>query len=206
MSEVLRNAQVGEVRTWEAPHVGRHQRNIDSKVEAAASAEEAYAKAFKLGQADGLAAGKEATAKVQTQLLEVLQSLQQPLQAADDKVVEKIAALAIAIAKRLVRRELRTDRAEVIGVVREALAVLPVGLPDIRLHLHPEDAKLVRQMLVPAQGDAAWHIVEDPVISRGGCRISSATSQVDATLESRLENVINSMLGDERTEDSTNAG
>ncbi|MBT8143492.1 MAG: flagellar assembly protein FliH, partial [Gammaproteobacteria bacterium] len=47
-------------------------------------------------------------------------------------------------------------------------------------------------------------IVEDPVITRGGCRISSASSQVDATVETRLARVINSILGDDRDSDATN--
>jgi len=40
--------------------------------------------------------------------------------------------------------------------------------------------------------------VEDPVITRGGCRISSENSSIDAQVETRLGAAIAAVLGDER--------
>lgn len=202
MSNVLPRERTGNCQPWEAPQVGnRRKTDLTPPANVDEQRRKAYDESFAKGHAEGLAAAKESLAKLKDRLDSILDALQQPLAAADDDVIEKLSSLAIALAQRLVRREMRTDRAEVVGVVREALAVLPVGLRDIRLHLHPEDARLVSEILVPAEGDAAWQIVEDPVIARGGCRISSPTSQVDATVQTRLGLVINSMLGGERGDD-----
>ena len=205
MSNVVRRERTGDCKPWEPPEVGDRRNTNVSTTEMDHERETAYEEGFAQGQADGLKAARRSLNDLATRMESILNALQQPLAAADEQVIEKISSLAISLTKRLVRRELRTDPAEVVGVVREALAVLPVGLRDIRLHLHPEDAKLVSEMLVPAKGEAAWHIVEDPVITRGGCRISSPTSQVDATLQTRLARVINTMLGGERGEDLGNA-
>jgi flagellar assembly protein FliH len=44
-------------------------------------------------------------------------------------------------------------------------------------------------------------LVEDPVMSRGGCRVSTDTAQIDARLETRLMSVLNSLIGDARLTD-----
>jgi flagellar assembly protein FliH len=97
-----------------------------------------------------------------------------------------------------VRRELKAQPEEIIAVVRETVALLPVGARAVRVHLHPEDAELVRSRLAAASGERAWNLVEDPMLARGGCRVSSDNSSIDATLEQRLGAVIAAMLGDER--------
>ena len=93
----------------------------------------------------------------------------------------------------------RTDPQQVIAVIRETLALLPVAAREVRLHLHPEDAALVRERLAEPNAERAWSVVEDPVIGRGGCRLTSENSSIDAQVESRLGAAIAAALGEERT-------
>ena len=72
----------------------------------------------------------------------------------------------------------------------------------ISVWLHPEDAELVREAVFLGEHDQQWQIVEDPVIQRGGCRIHTDTSQIDATLDSRLNSLIAPLLAGERMRDS----
>jgi flagellar assembly protein FliH len=69
---------------------------------------------------------------------------------------------------------------------------------DVRVHLHPEDAAVVRQNLAPTESERAWQLVEDPVMARGGCQITTATSRVDARLETRLGAIVSELMGTER--------
>ena len=78
------------------------------------------------------------------------------------------------------------------------MQLLPVASRDIKVHLHPDDAALLRDSLSKTDGDSAWAIVEDPLITRGGCRISTDSSQIDAQNEARLHALIASIAGDER--------
>ncbi|MDH5592757.1 MAG: flagellar assembly protein FliH, partial [Gammaproteobacteria bacterium] len=48
---------------------------------------------------------------------------------------------------------------------------------------------------------ASWQWVEDPLLTRGGCRLETADTLIDATVEARLESVVNKMLGGERSDD-----
>ncbi len=50
-------------------------------------------------------------------------------------------------------------------------------------------------------GEQAMQIVEDPVQNRGGCRVFTDTSQIDSTVESRLNAVIAKVLGGQRSSD-----
>jgi flagellar assembly protein FliH len=68
----------------------------------------------------------------------------------------------------------------------------------VRVHLHPEDAAAIAERLASAGQERAWSVVEDPTLSRGGCLVRSENSQIDARLESRVNAIVSSMLGEER--------
>jgi flagellar assembly protein FliH len=98
-----------------------------------------------------------------------------------------------------VRRELKTDPAQVIAVIRECVVRLPAAARDVRVKLHPQDAAIVRELLTTNPGtERAWNIVEDPALTRGGCVVVSDSSTIDARLDSRLNAVVAAAFGDER--------
>ena len=51
------------------------------------------------------------------------------------------------------------------------------------------------------RAEVGWQLIEDPVINRGGCRVVTDTSQVDASLESRLASLIAPLLAGARAID-----
>ena len=159
---------------------------------------EAYDEAWQKGHAEGSAAGRKAAEERAERLDVLLNALARPFDELDEMVEKQLVELSMAVVRQLFRREIRIDPSHVIGVVREAIQLLPVASRNVQLHLHPDDAALVRESLSPADGDLAWAIVEDPLISKGGCRGTTENSQIDATAEARLQAVISSIAGDER--------
>ncbi|HWK49661.1 MAG TPA: flagellar assembly protein FliH [Steroidobacter sp.] len=167
--------------------------------------EEAYAKGHAEGRAQGLAAAEhemlpqieQLQARVQ-RLDTIINSLARPLEELDPEVEDQLLQLALTIGRHLVRRELRIDPSQVIAIIRETVALLPASARDVRVHLHPEDAAVVREKLAAPVGERAWTIAEDPVMGRGGCRVTTETAQIDARLETRIGSVISALLGDER--------
>jgi flagellar assembly protein FliH len=128
----------------------------------------------------------------------IVNALARPLQELDPEVEDQLLQLALTIGRHLVRRELRIDPTQVIAIIRETVALLPASARDVRVHLHPEDAAVVREKLATPTGERAWTIAEDPVMSRGGCRVSTETAHIDARLETRIGSVVSALLGDER--------
>jgi len=159
---------------------------------------EAYKEAFDQGLAEGREAGRgEVRAQVE-KLAGMFYDLAKPFEALDAEVERELLTLAMALARQIVRRELKTDPTQIIGIIRDAIAALPVAAREVRVHLHPEDAAVVRQNLSPTESERAWAIVEDPVMARGGCQITTATSRIDARLETRLAAILSDLMGTER--------
>jgi len=153
---------------------------------------------FEYGHREGLEAGRQDMLVRIEQFDRLLQGLSEPFEELDQQVEQELVTLVIAMVRQLVRREIKTDPAQVVGVVREALNILPVNTRRIRVVLHPEDAELVRDAYTLGESDQKWQIIEDPVIQRGGCRVYTENSQIDATLESRINALIAPLLGSER--------
>ena len=128
----------------------------------------------------------------------MLQLLGEPLRALDDEVEKQLLELALAVGKQLARRELAADPAQILGVLRECLEQLPLAAREVRVHLHPEDAAVVRERLAAPAEERAWSLIEDPTLARGGCVVRSDVSQIDARFESRVNAVLSSALGEQR--------
>jgi flagellar assembly protein FliH len=167
---------------------------------------EAHAEAFAQGLAEGREAGRgEVRAQVE-RLAGMFYDLAKPFEVLNAEVERELLTLAMALARQIVRRELKTDPTQIIGIIREAIAALPVAARDVRVHLHPEDAAVVRENLSPTENESAWTLVEDPVMARGGCQVTTATSRIDARLETRLTSILSELLGTERLGDNNRGG
>lgn len=158
---------------------------------------QAYDEGFTQGRSDGLKQMQQQALRFE----QLIAALQTPFADLDQQVEQELVKLAVVVARQLVRREIKTDPGAVVAVVREAMGQLPVSSQQINLHLHPEDAALVRTALSLNDEDRRWRIVEDPVLARGDCRILTETSRIDATVEARLTAIIATMLGGERRDD-----
>ena len=164
---------------------------------------EGYELGFNEGHRDGLIAGQaDVNAKIR-KFTALIQSLNKPLEILDDEVIEQLVQLSITVSRQIIRRELKIDPGQVMAVIRESMSVLPATARDIKIYLHPEDARLVREILsVDDDTDRPWKIVDDPVLTHGSCRIQSENSFIDASVEQRLNQVISDLLGDERVKES----
>ena len=153
------------------------------------------------GRREGIEEGRVIVRERVERLDQLLLALNGPFEQLDQQVENEIVTLVIGMVRQLIRREVKLDPGQIVGVVREALGILPVSARHIRVMLHPEDAELVREAYTLGEHEQQWQIVEDPVIQRGGCRIHTDTSQIDATLDSRLNSLIAPLLAGERQQD-----
>jgi flagellar assembly protein FliH len=167
---------------------------------------QAHKEAFDQGLAEGREAGRADVRAQVARLAGMIDALAQPFEQLDADVERELLSLAMALARQIVRRELKTDPTQIIGIIREAIAALPVAAREVRVYLHPEDAAVVREHLATTESERAWIMVEDPIMARGGCRVTTATSRIDARLESRLAAILSELLGTERQADGARSG
>jgi len=208
LSSAFSKAAAADAQVWAAPDVGDVSRVPDlPTVSGLADLQaEAYKEAFEQGLAEGREAGRTQVRAQVEQLAGMFYDLAKPFEELDAEVERELLTLAMALARQIVRRELKADPTQIIGIIREAIAALPVAARDVRVHLHPEDAAVVRQNLAPTERERAWGIVEDPVMARGGCQITTATSRIDARLETRLGAILSELMGTERQSSSSRGG
>jgi flagellar assembly protein FliH len=200
LSDSNTKAAPGGPQLWTAPDMGSPGAvpKMATVAGLADLQEEAHKEAFEQGLAEGRDAGRaEVRAQVE-RLSGMFYDLAKPFETLDAEVERELLTLAMALARQIVRRELKTDPTQIIGIIREAIAALPVAAREVRVHLHPEDAAVVREHLAPTESERAWTMVEDPVMARGGCQVSTNTSRIDMRLETRLGAILSELLGTER--------
>ncbi|MDQ7015126.1 MAG: FliH/SctL family protein, partial [Gammaproteobacteria bacterium] len=146
-----------------------HDRRVLPSVEQIASIErQAHEEGYKKGHAEGLAQAKASAQEKIVAFERLLHKMNAPFDELAEQAEEELLLLVLTLAKQLVRREIKTAPGEVIAVLRESIALLPSSSAEIRIHLHPDDALLVRELLsVSEEGNQNWHLYEDPMLTRG---------------------------------------
>lgn len=144
------------------------------------------------GRREGFSKGEAELKAKLARLEKLLTVLDRPLKELDPIVEEQIVALAVLIARQVIGCELQQDRGIITSVVRAALENLPTARRNLRLFLHPDDISLVQE----ADTESNFNLTPDPKITRGGCRIETDNSRIDATVEQRLNQVITQLFGE----------
>jgi flagellar assembly protein FliH len=149
------------------------------------------AKARRDGHREGYAAGREDARREAARLGQAAAELERALTEFDQQVADELLALAVEIARQVVRGEIGARCETILTVVREALAQLPHQHATI--YLHPDDASLVRSHAGDVLAHAGHRILDEPRLKPGDCVLESGASQVDASLATRWRRVIESM-------------
>lgn len=215
MSRVIECENTDACKTWQAPKLDstgvsennydfklNDPRNITHREQQDKIRQQSFEKSYVKGYMEGLSQGKKELGEQYENLQSIMAALVVPIPSVDDQVVSELVNLSMAVVKQMIRRELKTSPDEIVAVVREALNLLPVAASQVMLELHPEDAKLIRHALNHSDSDSGWKIIEDPLLTRGGCRVLTKTSRIDATVEKQIDSVIAKAMGCEREEDS----
>lgn len=185
---------------WQAPEVsGPTVRNrAGSLDDVRAERQKAMREGFEEGRRAGLEAARKDVATRAQALEKALDALSRPFEELEQRFLEEVVELVRAVARQLLRREMRLDPTHIVGVVREGLAALPMASADIVVRMHPEDAAVMRECLATDGSERSWRIETDPIMERGGCIVVTPQSQVDGRLETRLGRTIATMFEDER--------
>lgn len=166
---------------------------LDSGEPHEAAAARAAAIAGEEGFRAGFASGEAAVRSATVRLAKIAASAEHCLAGHEQQIAEGLLDLALDIARQIVRADLKVKRDDVLKVVREAMDCLPQSTVRAQLYLHPNDADLVRSHIGDELASGSWQIVEDHRIEPGGCRISAASCDVDATLATRWKRVVGTL-------------
>jgi flagellar assembly protein FliH len=152
-----------------------------------------YAAGLEQGRADGFAqgldAGRAAGAQDISHLRQIAESFGAEVAHANDLIANDMLDLALDLSKAMLKTALAVRPELVLPVVSEAIRYLPTLQQPALLFLNPEDAALVRARMEEELTKAGWRVAEDPHLERGGCRVETASNQIDASAATRWQRI-----------------
>jgi flagellar assembly protein FliH len=173
---------------WEAPNLeASGLRAGQVALPTAAQIEEIQRQAREEGFQAGHAEGVQKAMQENRRLADLIGALEMQV---DEQVAHELLDLSLDIARQILHQALKVNPEQLLGVVREAIATLPHYNQGAHLVLHPDDAALVRERMGEQLSHSGWKIFEDARVERGGARIETANSQIDASLETRWKRVV----------------
>jgi flagellar assembly protein FliH len=149
--------------------------------------EEGLATGHASGHEDGLELGRLEAAAELAHLQELATTFGHAVTEADEAIAADVLELALHLAKNMVRTAFVVRPELILPVVREAVDYLPTLQQPALLILNPEDALIVKGGIGHELEKTGWRIVEDAGVARGGCRIDTASNQIDAQIASRWQ-------------------
>ncbi|ARO88047.1 flagellar assembly protein FliH [Nitrosospira lacus] len=149
--------------------------------------QDGYAAGYKTGHEAGYEAGRQQATMEAERLQHLLSGFQRALSDADQAIGNDLLALALDLAKQMVREALKVKPELVLAVVRETMHHESAFNQPPQLHLHPEDAALVHEHLKHELNDCTVRV--DTHLERGDCRVRTGHGQVDATLATRWRRI-----------------
>ncbi len=173
---------------WEAPNFAAGGlRPGDIALPTASQLEEIQRQAREEGFQSGYTEGVQKATQENLRLAALFDALEQKM---DEQVAQELLDLSLDVARQMLHQALKVQPELLLGVVREAIGTLPHFNQGAHLVLHPDDAALVRERMGEQLAHSGWKIFEDTRVERGGARIETANSQIDASLETRWKRVL----------------
>jgi flagellar assembly protein FliH len=176
------------------------QQAVRAVQEAKQEAEAIRREAQEQGKQAALAAGeKAAQAKLDQQLKTLLPALRQAIQSLHEarhawlrSWEGNVIRLAVAIAARVIRREIADAPEITLDLVRESLE-LAAGSGTVKILLAPADhaalAPQVEQLAQEIARLAPAEIVADASVAAGGCRVLTEFGEIDQRIASQLSRI-----------------
>jgi flagellar assembly protein FliH len=146
---------------------------------------EGFAQGRAAGHAEGLANGRTEAAGELQRLRGIADAYGQAVARADDTIANDVLDLALHLARGMVRTAFEVRPDMIIPIVREAIGYLPVLQQPAMLMLNPQDVPLVRAGMGDELEKAGWRVIEDAQVARGGCKVDTASNQIDAQAATR---------------------
>ncbi|HYD79805.1 MAG TPA: flagellar assembly protein FliH [Paucimonas sp.] len=207
MSTVIPKEKQSAYERWEMASFGDERPNAKSANQTAVAhlvnqqveslrehaQREGFQAGFTAGHEDGHRAGFEAgraEADRQAALLRQLAAaFGNEIATANEVMAEDLLNLALDLAKAMLKTSLAARPELVLPIVGEAIRYLPSVQQPAVLHLHPHDVALVKEHMGDELEKSGWRVAEDLQLARGGCRVETASNQVDATMPTRWQRI-----------------
>ena len=215
MSRVIRGDRAARGQRWQPPEFSEATTEEETfvatpygskpnrDIDALAIREAAQQEGFREGYEEGQQAARNEIERLREKLEASLDFIANPVAQIDRQVETELLELALAVAKQILRREIKLDPKHLMGLIREAIKQLPSNTQKIMIHLFPDDARMLREMLHDSDHEQHWQIIDDPALKQGDCKIHTDSAFIDASIDALISRLAAEMLGGHRNNDNT---
>jgi flagellar biosynthesis/type III secretory pathway protein FliH len=173
----------------------------EERIQRQAELEEAFAQGYEQGVEDALLRDGERIEQAMLALADAVETVHGAAHAWTRSAKEHVLALAIAVARQVIDRELKGDAHAVADLVRRALAQFPID-EAVSIRVHPQDLSTISTAAGPAGTgiriapgrSVQW--VADPDLATGGCVVEGRLRIVDGRVDLALERIYRKLLDD----------
>ena len=144
---------------------------------------DAFDRGYQQGQTQSQAEVQPMLQRMNSAILETI-SLRSDLRRASEK---DLVQLALAIAKRVLHREMQVDSSALSALARFAFERMGRA-EKYTIRAHPDFANAIEQSL-PRRSDASVIVEADPECAPGTLQIRTENGAIDASVESQLEEI-----------------
>jgi flagellar assembly protein FliH len=207
LNHYLAKEEVGDnYAKWEPPNVSKGNRKVPlakneetfelTKSQLEEIKKSGYEEGYTSGYAKGFASG-EAEIQQQIQAIKtILTNLQEPIDNLENETINKLVSMLVKIAESVIHAELSLNNNLIVNIFTQALASLPAYSGEITVYLNPEDIEIITEHLADFEYKNI-NIKAETELAAGGCKLVTKHSETDASLETRINSIVTSVLDEQ---------
>ncbi|MBA2355786.1 MAG: hypothetical protein H0V80_14105 [Acidobacteria bacterium] len=167
----------------------------DQQAQLADLEREAFTKGYAQGERAGLEAGGKRAEAMLRRLAQTLEDLTLLRETMVRQTERELVQLSLAIARRILHREISVDPDLTAALAHIALERLGTTTPAV-VRLHPDDyAVVMAGQLTPISGRQV-EVRADSSVSRGGCLVESEFGYINASVDAQVDEIARAVLGE----------
>lgn len=179
-----------------------HLRQVEGKVESSSlteiSTEEIRRNSYQKGFEEGSQKERKKVVEIMAILEKIVKDLEVKKEVMLNEMKEKIVEIAIATAKKIIKKEIKEDSETIVRVVREALKRIRHA-QKITIKVNPQDWMKLKEvqpeLLSSSLREGSIYIEKDEAIARGGSLVETDKGIIDARIERQIDEVDKALSG-----------
>lgn len=187
--------QATKPSTLAAPAKSDEEERAALEARLAALERDAFSKGFAQGERAGSEAAAQRGEAMLRRLTETLEELTTLREQMIHQTERQMVQLALAIARRIVHREVSIDQDLLIAMARVALDRLGESA-HVTVRLSPQDYEATSAVRSAQWDGTHVTVVADARVGRGGCRVESEFGAMDAGVDAQIHELARALLGE----------
>lgn len=179
-------------------HLPQMEREEESASLTEISREEIGRNSYQKGYEEGSQKERKKVVEIMAILEKIVKDLQVKKEAMLNEMKGKIVEIAIATAKKIIKKEIEEDSETIVRVVREALTRIKQA-QKITIKVNPQDWMKLKEvqpeLLSSSLREGSVYIEKDEAIAAGGSLLETDKGIIDARIEQQIDEVNKALSG-----------